>query len=342
MISDAATQDAGKHGEATSGFRALTPDRVIDLAEKALGERLTALCRPLQSYINRVFELQRVSGEGVIVKFYRPGRWSLRALQDEHDFLFELHEREIPVIAPLILADGGSLGAGDGVHFALFPKKSGRALDEPGDEQWEELGRLVARTHLVGAMHPAEDRIVMSPREATLDNVRYILSRDVVPRELSGEYEKAAMEMIGLIDPMFQGVERIRIHGDCHRANIVHRPGESFYLIDFDDMAMGPPVQDIWMILPEYSRASLVEIDMFLEGYQIFRSFDRRTLKLIEPLRAMRYIHFDAWCARQTADGAVTRLAPGWGTVSYWRQAINDLRGQMDEIAAGRDFFWGM
>jgi hypothetical protein len=56
----------------------------------------------------------------------------------------------------------------------------------------------------------------------------------------------------------------------------------------------------------------------------------------------MRYIHYDAWCARQVADGGFTRLAPGWGTSAYWREAANDLRRQRDEVLAGKDFFWGM
>lgn len=327
---------------APAGFHTLTPDVVIAAAEQALGQPFTALCRPLNSYINRVFELRLESGEGAIAKFYRPGRWTRAALQEEHDFLHELYDLELPVVAPLELADGGSLAERDGMFFALFPKKLGRAVDEFTDEGWEQLGRLIARVHLVGAVRPAPNRIVMTPLRSTRDNVDYILRQGVVESGLRRDYETAASELIETIAPMFESTEMIRIHGDCHRANIVHRPGESFYLIDFDDMAMGPPVQDVWMLLPDYSRASLVEIDFFLEGYETFRSFDRRTLRLIEPLRGMRYIHYDAWCARQAADGGFTRLAPGWGTPSYWRDAANDLRRQKEEVLAGKDFFWGM
>jgi Ser/Thr protein kinase RdoA (MazF antagonist) len=320
--------------ETLADFTALTPDMVINQAERALGKRLTSLCRPMNSYINRVFELETDDREGIIAKFYRPGRWKREALQDEHDYVLELAEREIPVIPPLELTDGSTLGDCRGIHFALFQKKSGRSCDEPSDEQWEELGRLMARVHAVGALHPAKHRITMSPRRSTVDNIEFILRSGTLPRELRGEYERAARDVVARVAPMFEGIEMIRIHGDCHRGNIIYRPDESFYLIDFDDMAMGPPVQDFWMLLPDYSRASLLEIDLFLEGYNTFRDFDHRTLKLIEPLRAMRYIHYAAWCAAQAAGGAVTRLGPGWGTQSYWRGEINDLRRQQDEIDA--------
>lgn len=332
----------GSDLESLRNFSELTPDTVIDLAERSLGERFASLCRPLNSYINRVYELQKDSGEGIIIKFYRPGRWEKTSLADEHEFLFELAEQEIPVIAPLRLADGDSIHEHRGMYYALFPKKLGRGVDELTDEQWEELGRLLARVHNVGAIHPPKNRITMSPEHSLLDNIQYILDSGTIAREFRKEYEETAIDVARLITPMFRGIDMIRIHGDCHQANIVHRPGESFYLIDFDDMAIGPAVQDFWMLLPDYGRKSLVEIDFFLEGYQTFREFDRRWLKLIEPLRAMRYIHYTAWCAAQIADGGFAKVAPGWGTPSYWRQEIKDLKIQQDEIEASQNAFWGM
>lgn len=332
----------GSDLETLENFSGLTPDRVIDLAEKSLGERCDNLCRPLNSYINRVYELRKENGEGIIIKFYRPGRWSRTALEDEHQFLEELAALEIQVIAPLKLADGATLHEHRGMFYTIYPKKLGRSIDEPTYDQWEELGRLLARVHNVGATHPPRDRIVMTPEHSMLDNIRYILRTDTVPRDLRKEYEQAALKMVDMILPMFKDTELIRIHGDCHQANIVHRMEEAFYLIDFDDMALGPPVQDFWMLLPDYGRKSLVEIDFFLEGYRTFRPFNRNWLKLIEPLRAMRYIHYTAWCAAQIADGGFAKVAPGWGTPAYWRQEIRDLHNQQLEIETSKDVFWGM
>ena len=47
------------------------------------------------------------------------------------------------------------------------------------------------------------------------------------------------MKIIEEITPLFDDQEMIRIHGDCHFANIIYRPEESFFLIDFDDLAIG-------------------------------------------------------------------------------------------------------
>ncbi len=318
--------------EALPGFSRLTPDTVLGLVEHALGRRCANLCRPLTSYINRVYDVQMEDGVWVVVKFYRPGRWSRDALQDEQDFLFELSRQEIPVIAPMRCADGELLQEHRGMHYAVFPKKGGRACDEPTDRQWLELGRLLARVHGVGALHLPRDRIEIGPRQSAAAHVRFILESDFVRPSLRSQYQDAVHAVLELITPMFEGVEKIRIHGDCHRNNIISRPGEPFTLIDFDDMAVGPAVQDLWMLLPGHLKESRVEMELLLEGYETFRDFDRRTIRLIEPLRAMRFIHFTAWCARQKADGGFARIAPDWGSESFWKQEIHDLNQQRQEI----------
>lgn len=326
--------ETGEGAQERTAFHDLTPDRVIALVEEALGVRLTNLFRPLNSYINRVYELEREEGGGLVAKFYRPGRWSTEALEDEHDFLRELVEAEIPVIAPLTLRGGGTLGCGGELHFAVYPKKSGRVFDEYSDEQWLELGRLIGRVHVVGARLRPRDRITMAPGHSTRSQVDYILGGDFIPPDLAGGFRELADTLIGEVEPMFRGIEMIRIHGDCHISNLIYRPGETFYLIDFDDMAVGPPVQDFWMLLPGYRGESLAEIDIFLEGYETFRSFDRRTLRLIGPLRAMRFIHYMAWCAHQVAEDGHSRVAPDFGTRGYWLREMGDLAGQLERIRA--------
>jgi Ser/Thr protein kinase RdoA (MazF antagonist) len=317
-----------------TAFQSLTPDRAIALVEEALDTECTNLFRSLNSYINRVYELEGEDGSGLIAKFYRPGRWSKDALQDEHDFLRELAEEEIPVIAPLTLKDGMTLGGSDGIHFAVFPKKSGRVYDEYSPWQWHELGRLIGRVHAVGARQRTRDRITMAPGKSTRDQVDYILAGDLLPPDLAPQFTELSAKLIEEISPVFDGIEEITIHGDCHFSNLIYRPGESFFIIDFDDMAVGPPVQDFWMLLPGYRRDSAAEIEDFLEGYQVFRAFDRRTLRLIGPLRAMRYIHYMAWCAHQVAEDGSSPAAPDFGTYGYWRQEIQDLTEQIERIRA--------
>lgn len=323
------------HNGGDETFQDLGPDMVLDLVEQALGIRLTNLFRPLNSYINRVYELAQQDGPGLIVKFYRPGRWSAAALRQEHDFLVELAAEEIPVVAPLSLQNGSTLGEHAGVQFAVFPKRGGRSVDEFNDEQWLQLGRLLGRVHAVGAVKTAAHRPVMAPDQSTRQQLGYLLGGSVVPEDVKPRLRQVVEAIIAETVPLFAGSRRLRIHGDCHFANIIHRPGESFYLIDFDDMAMGPAIQDIWMLLPGTLDEALVEIDLLLEGYETFMPFDRRTFRLIEPLRAMRFVHYLAWCAHQVAADGFTRVIDDFGTDSYWQRELADLHDQLDRIRKG-------
>lgn len=322
-----------KRKEAGEDFQQLGPDRVLDLVEKALDLRCNNLFRTLNSYINRVFEIETVDKVRLVAKFYRPGRWSKGAILDEHRFLLDLAEQEIPVVAPLILPGGGTIAESGKLLFSVFPKSGGRSVDEFTDEQWLQLGRLIGRVHKVGEVIKAGKRITMAPTRSTREQLSYLLASPCVPTEMKPILEEIVLEIISDIQPLFADIKNIRIHGDCHFSNIIQRPGESFCLIDFDDMAMGPPVQDIWMVLPGTVDESFVELDYFLEGYETFRPFNRRSLRLIEPLRAMRFIHYMAWCAHQVAGDGLTRAIDGFGSGDYWRREIDDLVDQRKRIA---------
>jgi len=313
-------------------FDTLTPDRVLDLVEGALGCRCNGICRPRASYINRVYEIGLDDGVFLIAKFYRPGRWSRAALQDELDFVAELAADELPVVPPLAGKDGALLHTVDGLPFALFPRCGGRPLEDLSAEDWQQLGRLLARLHNVGARHPPHDRITLAPQHSLAAHLRFLVESGLIPGGLRDEYRIEVDAIRTLITPLFEGVTSIRIHGDCHHGNILHRPGEAFHLIDFDDMALGPPAQDIWMLLPGHPRESLTELDALAEGYETFRPFDWGELRLVEALRAMRYVHYAAWCARQQADQGFVQTVPGWGTGNYWRQEIDMLSRQREEI----------
>ncbi len=315
-----------------TAFHSLSPETVITLVEDCLGVQCTNICRSLASYINRVFELEQKDGTGIVIKFYRPGRWSKNALQDEHDFLLELTAHEIPVIAPLKHIKGMTLGRYENIHFAILPIKGCRSFFEYSDDKWLELGHLLSRTHAVGCSRQPRDRITLAPDQSTAKQVNFLLQENFLPPDLAEQFKNISNSVISAIGPMFEDIEMIRIHGDCHFANLIYRPEESFYLIDFDDMATGPPVQDFWMLLPGYSNESLAEIEIFLEGYETFRPFDRKTLRLIEPLRAMRYIHYIAWCAHQVAEDGFSHVAPDFGSEAYWIREINDLTDQLIRI----------
>src|SRR5205809_3485614 len=102
-------------------FFSLTPDRVLDAVEVG-GLRCTGRCLPLRAFENRVYEVELEDERRLVVKFYRPGRWSRETILDEHAFLAELEAAEVPVVAPVDLGKGSTLETIEGIFYAAFPK----------------------------------------------------------------------------------------------------------------------------------------------------------------------------------------------------------------------------
>lgn len=325
-----------------ASFDMLTPDAVIRAVEATYELSLDGTLNPYPSYVNRVYGLRTDDGEDVVAKFYRPGRWSRKTILEEHRFLEDCAEAEIPVVAPLRDPDGDTLGAlevtadaqATEYAFALFPKRGGRNFDAETDEQWYRLGSIVARCHLAGRRREAAHRPVCEPARWTAPFVDELLGEGLVHPDLAGAFRDITSEIIALITPHFADVPFHRIHGDCHRGNLLDRPDEGLLIIDFDDMMMGPAVQDIWLLLPGHAADCRRELTMLLDGYETFLDFPRGSLVLIEPLRFMRMIHFLAWRARQRHDHWFRREFPDWGTKSFWTREIEDLNAQADVVRA--------
>ena len=322
-------------------FDALTPEVIFDAAEEALNCRFSGVLMPLPSYINRVYEMESRDRQRYIFKFYRPGRWSRAALLEEHLFTLECLAAEIPVIAPLRLASGSTLGtAADGTFYAVFPKRWGRALEADDDSDvWFRLGSLLGRVHTVGAKRPARHRLRLDPRETTVSEVARLLTCGVASQAVLPQLTAVLKELLRLLFAEFHADEVIRLHGDCHKGNILERPGEGLMLIDFDDMLNGPPVQDIWLLLPDTPSKSRGELAALLEGYELFMDFDDSSLRAVESLRAMRMMHFLSWCAIQSGDLNFHATFPDWGSESFWRRELCDLKRQLELIRYERRNF---
>ena len=313
-------------------FDNLSPDIFINAVEDALGKPMTGMAFPLNSYINRVYELQAMDRTRYVAKFYRPGRWSKEALMDEHDFVLSCKNAEIPVIDPIVLNNGSTLSDVEGVSFTVFPKKLGRSFELNCDDDWRRVGGVLGRLHNVGSAKTAVARIKHHPEYSTREEIDYLLKGEFISKQLNPEFNNLCDDIFKTLGTSFDDVEYIRTHGDCHCGNILHRPGEGIMLIDFDDMMMAPPVQDLWLILPDHAHNSKKELNAMLDGYEQFREFDYFSIKLIEPLRIMRMLYFLSWLAKQSKDKKFQHNFPHWGTDSYWRQEINDLCKQLDII----------
>jgi Ser/Thr protein kinase RdoA (MazF antagonist) len=323
-------------------FDLLSPDSIAAAVEGGIGVGSDGTISVYPSYVNRVYGLRLDDEREVIVKFYRPGRWSRDCILDEHRFLMDCDEAEIPVATPLLLSGGESLGelvieedSGEtAFFFALFPKMGGRNFDAELDEDWLRLGSVLGRLHAVGGRREAIARLRCDPSNLTMPLLRGLLDEGLVHPELAGEFEELCARVLEHLAPRFDGLAFRRIHGDCHRGNILDRPGSGpgsgLLIIDFDDMMSGPAAQDIWLLLPDHAGKCRRELSLLVEGYEAFLPFDRRELGLVEGLRFMRMVYFLAWRSKQRGDKWFRESFPDWGGKAFWETELEDLRDQAE------------
>jgi Ser/Thr protein kinase RdoA (MazF antagonist) len=324
-------------------FDLLSPDAVSAAVEGSLGIGSGGTISAYPSYVNRVYGLRLDDDREIVAKFYRPGRWSRESILDEHRFIADAARAELPVAVPLALEGGDTLGElvleGDeaecSFNFALFPKMGGRNFDAEADDDWLRLGSLLGRLHAVGGERSAPARLVCGPKSLTAPLLRELQGQDLVHPDLRPEFEELCERVLDFLAPRFEGLAARRIHGDCHRGNILDRPGEGLYVIDFDDMMTGPAVQDLWLLLPDHAEKCRRELSLLIEGYETFLPFDRRELELIEGLRFMRMVYFLAWRARQRNDKWFRESFPDWGTKAFWITELEDLRDQAELVLGG-------
>lgn len=314
-------------------FFSLTPERVLQATEQA-GERTTGLCYPLGSLENRVYEIELESGVRVVSKFYRPSRWSEQTILDEHRLLHALQQAEVPAVPPLPFADGSTLQrTQEGIYFARFAKVGGRSPDELNHAQNEQLGRLLARMHNVSASLGLKHRPTLNPATYGEQDLAVLLASKHLSPSAAPRLQDAVTRLVALAQPDFAAAESLVTHGDCHRGNLL-LGANGFFLIDFDDAATAPAVQDFWLLLPARAKDCPEALDGMLEGYRQFRAFDMRQLRLIEALRGLRYVHYAAWICKRFADPAFVRTFNDFGTEVYWQRLTQDIYEQVGELQA--------
>lgn len=282
----------------------------------------------LNSYENRVFDIvleetpDFLTNNHVIAKFYRPNKWSLKALQEEHDFLYELKKEQISVVAPLLI-NNSTLHKVDDMYMCLYAKTLGRMPQEFINHELEQVGRLLAQLHNVGAQKKFKARpTLLTPTHLGWQALG-ILSDWVMP-ELWVRYQLAGQKILDFLEDYLDPSSFTRIHGDCHKGNLLSN-GLNFFFVDFDDSINGPPVQDFWMLLsgaPEESEAELAQI---LKGYEELRDFDDAELDLIPALRGLRILSYAAWIAARWQDPSFPRLFPNFDTYVYWAEETEAL-----------------
>jgi Ser/Thr protein kinase RdoA (MazF antagonist) len=200
------------------------------------------------------------------------------------------------------------------------------------------VGRFLGRIHGVGRAARFRHRKQLSLEELGRDARDFVLDGDWMPDYLAAKYAD-------LTDTLLEEVERQasgwggarlgRILGDCHRGNILWTDlGPHF--VDLDDCLTGPAIQDIWMLLAGSQQEMRTELSDLLKGYEQFLPFDRGEMALIEPLRALRMIHYSAWLARRWDDPAFPRAFPWFAEPRYWEEHYRALEDQLVAVLGPR------
>ncbi len=313
----------------------LTPDRVLDAVE-SLGLWTDGRLLALNSYENRVYRVGVEESAPVVVKFYRPGRWSDAAILEEHDLLLELAEHEIPAIPPRVVA-GRTLHAFGGYRFALTPARGGRTPELEDANVLEWIGRFLGRIHALGTRKPFVHRPVLDRTTFGSEPRDYLLDHDWIPHDLLPAYTSVTEQALQGVQDCYTragSTQLIRLHGDCHLGNLFWTDAGPHF-VDFDDARMGPAIQDLWMLLSGDRAEMSRQLADVLTGYEDFCSLDQRELHLIEALRTLRLIHHAAWLARRWEDPAFPSAFTWFGTQRYWQDHILQLREQIAAMEEG-------
>ena len=146
-----------------------------------------------------------------------------------------------------------------------------------------------------------------------------------MPENFASRYRDIALRIADAVAKPLAAARVQRIHGDLHWGNILWTPDP--LLVDFDDCLVGPPVQDIWLLARGFSEEARQMREDLLEGYEVFREFDRSTLALCEPLRALRIIYMSGWIAKRWDDPSFPHAYPNFKDVRYWMQEYEALVG---------------
>jgi Ser/Thr protein kinase RdoA (MazF antagonist) len=264
-----------------------------------------------------------------VVKFYRPARWTDAQILEEHSFAQELANSEIPVVAPLAL-NGKTLHHHGDYRFTVFPSVGGRQFENDNLDQLEWMGRFIGRIHRVSQAKTFKQRPDIDT-QSYLDEPRQVLENStLLPDHLKTAFFAILNPVITAASSAYKTTDVIRLHGDCHPGNILWRDGPTF--VDLDDCRMGPAIQDLWMMLSGDRQQQLLQLDTLIEAYEEFQPFNTNQLALIEPLRAMRMVHYMAWLSRRWEDPAFPRAFPWFADDKYWEGQILALKEQLSAM----------
>ncbi|NBW81614.1 serine/threonine protein kinase [bacterium] len=378
MHHDSDASPTVKPTESPDHFSKLDADLILSAAESS-GLRSTGRFQQLNSMENRVYAVEvedpaQPRGVGqIIIKFYRPQRWSPAMLVSEHALLRLLAEENIetPALIPIVeqsfvhseagtlrqklrgdLPSGfpttPTLGCVGDFAFAIWKKIYGRVPLELEEKDLIGIGRTIARMHNLFERHVDVEKFVR-PR-FSLDMyvhtpLKSLVEWNKVPQQFSNG-------IFQLIENIGRGLEWlpeadvfIPVHGDLHRLNLVQMSeGGQFWFVDFDDCQYGLAMQDLWPLastcgcaVPEHLEdvtPSAYALGMLTQGYRDFRALPADWEIFVEPLRTLKMIHYIGWIAGRWSDPFFRQTFSFFEDVDYWEKTYFDLADQQQSLIA--------
>lgn len=319
-------------------FASLTPDRVLDAIEQ-VGMFSDARMLALNSYENRVYRVGIEDASPVVIKFYRPNRWDKECIQEELDYLDELHSEQLPVVQSLQI-NGQSLFYDGLFYFALFPLQGGRAPDFSVDKTLKRIGKQLAHYHNIGSQGKFKHRASVSIKTNVSQAMQTVLNSNLMPDDYKPLYKSLYQEIPALIDRITGNTSYcdIRIHGDLHQGNLLDDE-HSIFMLDFDDCKNGPAMQDIWMLLHGSMEEQQQQLNIIQSGYEELAHFPLSQLILIEPLRTLRLVQHVAWLSERWSDPAFPIAFPWFKSHHFWSEHLMQLREQTACLAQPPSLF---
>ena len=315
----------------THPYQALTQDKVIDFVESC-GFYSDGRIFPLNSYENRVYQVGIEDSTPIIIKIYRPNRWTLDQIQEEHDFLIELSNADISVVPPMNI-NCKTLFEQDAFSFCLFERKAGRPLELDQLDQLYEVGTQLGRIHSIAKAQPFQTRPELSVKTFGHNSAKIITQSGMLPSYLEEPYQVLTKQLLDIMDERWASVDHspIRLQGDFHPGNILIRDDKSIF-VDFDDCRDGPAIQDIWMLLSGDKPQQEAQLCEIKEGYEMFAEFPSQQVPLVETMRTLRQLHYAAWLASRWDDPAFHHNFPWFGQERYWSEHILALKEQLSGL----------
>jgi Ser/Thr protein kinase RdoA (MazF antagonist) len=317
----------------------LTPDTVLNAIDSIIvpqGMITSGHQLALNSYENRVYQVGVEDKPDLIVKFYRPERWSREAILEEHMFALECKEDDLPVVAPVTI-NGETLFHFAGFDFALFPKQGGYSGQIESLDDFEQMGRLLGRLHQVANCLEVKHRISITPQTFAVNSRNFLLDNNFIDDSLLPAYSTLSSDLVDLIQQRWQEYNpKLKLcHGDLHASNLLWSPTQTEnlpHMVDLDDCALAPRIQDIWMLMHGERDQMQGQLAAIAKGYELFLPFPSQDIPLIETLRTMRLMHYSAWLAKRWDDPAFKQAFPWFNTGRYWSEQILILREQFSSM----------